>query len=140
MCREDNNNYGVWTNLKHGLQVGAGFFIGYFVMRFLTIIAMIVVGFMVTCWVCVPMYGKVENKIIAPAEKAAGITNEQRVWPKGCLVREKPHSGAKVIGQVYPGRKYYVMRKKGHWIKVGGFVVKGWVGCKGYNPAKEAPR
>jgi len=124
-------------SLKHGLQVGAGFFVGYFLMRFLSIMAMIVVGTIIITAVCVPTCEKYENEIITPVENASGVSFdlEQVTWPQGCRVRARPSTNSRIIGHVTPKRRYYVMQRKGRWIKVGGFTLKGWVGCKAHRPS-----
>jgi hypothetical protein len=133
---EEQYETGVWTNLKHGLQVGAGFFIGYFLMRFCTLAAMIVASLFIMMAVCVPQCEKWDRKVVAPVEnkvfKSKIVNPEQVVWPKGCLVRHRPSRKAQVIGQTFPGRAYLVLKRRRGWIKIGGFAVKGWVGCRAY--------
>ena len=134
---EPDQEYGVWTNLKHGLQVGAGFFIGYFIMRFMTLAAMIVGGFMLINMVCVPKCEQYDRSLVAPVENAIGIkvVNPPEVmWLHSCQIRERPTTNSAVLGYVYPKQRYVILNRKGSWIKVGSFTIRGWVGCKSYRP------
>ena len=119
-------------SLKHGLQVGAGFFIGYFLMRFLSLAAMVVATVLIGMAVCVPKCEEYDRHIITPVENATGvqlISSPQIMWPDGCRVRARPSTHSRVIGHVVPGRGYYKVRKRGRWTRVVGITTKGWVGC-----------
>jgi hypothetical protein len=138
---EEYQETGVWSSFKSGLQVGAGFFIGYFLMRFTTIIVMIAVGLWAIMAVCVPKAEQLDREVIAPIENKINfkfVNNEEVVWPSGCRVRAKPTKRSKILGYVKPGHRYPVLRKKGRWTKIGGFTNRGWVGCKAYPPGSEA--
>jgi hypothetical protein len=123
----------MWESFKQGLQVGAGFFVGYFLMRFLTIMAMLIAGPLILMAVCVPYCAEYDRKMVAPMENAVGVkvvNPDEVMWPKGCLIRSAPRVTSKAIGRVIPGKRYYVMQRRRGWVKVGSFSIKGWVGCR----------
>lgn len=107
-----------------GLIVGSGFFLGYFITKWLVAFALIFGVVYVTC----NYVEKQENK-----GKQSQIVNRlvdsystELVFDRNCAVRSEPEDDAKYLGRIKPGEKYVLLRKEGQWRKL---FKTGWTKC-----------
>jgi uncharacterized protein YgiM (DUF1202 family) len=129
------------SNIRKGAEVGFGFFAGYAIGTAILWIGKLILLFGIIFAVgtalfavCATNADKVDTQIVAPLEKKLNIdiVNPPKsvTYARQCWIRKRPTTRSGKLGVITPGRKYYIHKKKGKWIKLyHSFNKQGWVGC-----------
>ena len=115
--------------LGDGMLVGGGFFLGYFLAKWL--MAIIIISVVMYCVCSAVARDEAKGQPNALTKAILKVTAIPEVYFKSdCAVRATPKSTGKYLGSVEVGRKYSVVNQRGSWRKI--FVpkvVKGWTKC-----------
>lgn len=109
---------GMWD----GVIVGSGFFLGYFITRWLVTILIFTVIIWGTCYLI--SSNDTTRKLIPNAPSV--------VFRSECALRDKPSDQGKFLGSIVAAKEYRVINQKRHWRKVivSGFNNTGWTKCQ----------
>ena len=121
---------GMWD----GVIIGSGFFLGYFVTKWLVAIILILTVLWGTCALVAYNESKgrsdpVTNKLLKVLASAPEVH-----FNSDCSLRASPSSHGDYLGSIVPGKAYKVLDQKSSWRKV---IVSGmdtgWTQCQPSN-------
>jgi hypothetical protein len=115
--------------LVDGLIVGGGFFLGYFLTKWLVAALLIATVLWGTC--ALVAYNDSKGRTDPVTRKLVKLLNVPEVrFESDCALRELPRSTSSYLGSVTTGHTYKVIDQKGSWRKV---IVSGldtgWTKC-----------
>jgi len=115
--------------LVDGLIVGGGFFLGYFLTKWLVAALLIATVLWGTC--ALVAYNESKGRTDPVSRKLVKLLNVPEVrFESECALRELPRASSSYLGSIVTGHTYKVIDQKGSWRKV---IVSGldtgWTKC-----------